>query len=207
MLLGLIEDTYIASPLRAAHQRWDLARFQRLTPIPPHSQVLDVGCGTGLGLQLLHTRAHAATLTGVDADAKQIARSRARLSRHHIPAQLHVADATALPLPAASFDVVTSFGCLHHLPNWQTALTDWARVLKHGGLLYLHEYYAPLLHNPLFNALLPHPPHRFTHAQLLAELPHHGFTVLAHKSHLGGPTSALTGDIVARHTNQPLPYE
>lgn len=203
MLLGLLEDTYIASPLRTLHQQWDLTRFQRLVHIPPHSHVLDVGCGTGLGLQLLHTHARAATLTGVDASAQQIARSRARLTRQHIPAQLQVADATALPLAAASFDVITSFGCLHHLPQWQNALTDWARVLKHGGLLYLHEYYAPLLHNPLFNALLPHPPQRFTHAQLLNELPQHGFTVLAHQSHLGG----LTGDIVARHTNQPLPYE
>ena len=159
--------------------RWDASRRifagderryldTMLAAAPAGSTILDLGCGPGHGLLYAHQHFKPATLTGVDADPRQLVQARIQATRHQVPAQLHTADAANLPLPAASYDVVLSLGCLHHVPSWPKAVAECARILRHGGLLYLHEYYAPLLHNPFMHLLCPHPPHRFTHAQLLA---------------------------------------
>ncbi|NJN99912.1 MAG: class I SAM-dependent methyltransferase [Anaerolineales bacterium] len=45
------------------------------------------------------------------------------------------ADAETLPFDAASFDLVTCRLALHHFPNPRQALSEFARVLKPGGVL------------------------------------------------------------------------
>lgn len=44
-----------------------------------------------------------------------------------------------LPLDDASFDLVTCFGVLHHIPNVSFVLRELARVLAPGGFLMLRE--------------------------------------------------------------------
>ena len=40
-------------------------------------------------------------------------------------------------LPNESFDFVYSSHCLEHLPDIKLALTNWVRILKRGGILYV----------------------------------------------------------------------
>lgn len=44
-----------------------------------------------------------------------------------------------LPLDTNSFDLVTAFGVLHHIPNVSAVLGELARVLRPGGLLAIRE--------------------------------------------------------------------
>jgi ubiquinone/menaquinone biosynthesis C-methylase UbiE len=194
MLLRTFERFYVNSWLRHRVQRpIELAIFNRLHPFPHHAHWLDVGCGNGRALRALAARVAPLGLTGVDADAAQIERARATLKRANISAVLQVADAANMPLPAQTYDAVTGFGVLHHLEHWPKGVVEIARVLRHGGVYYGLEFYAPLLENPLFQKLFPHPAHRFTHSQLCAELEKRGLRVMAEK-----PIFGLMGFIVAR---------
>jgi SAM-dependent methyltransferase len=48
-----------------------------------------------------------------------------------------IADAERLPYPDRSFDLVAGHAVLHHLPDPPAALTEWHRVLRPGGVLFL----------------------------------------------------------------------
>jgi SAM-dependent methyltransferase len=44
-----------------------------------------------------------------------------------------------LPFESATFDLITCFGVLHHIPNVSYVVSEFSRVLKPGGLLLLRE--------------------------------------------------------------------
>jgi SAM-dependent methyltransferase len=44
-----------------------------------------------------------------------------------------------MPFDDASFDLVTSFGVLHHIPNVTTVVNEVVRVLRRGGLFVVRE--------------------------------------------------------------------
>ncbi|MDX6242678.1 MAG: hypothetical protein QOE76_401, partial [Frankiales bacterium] len=44
-----------------------------------------------------------------------------------------------MPFDTASFDLVTSFGTLHHIPNVSTVVAEMARVTRPGGWLLIRE--------------------------------------------------------------------
>ena len=101
-------------------------------------RVLDVGCGPGNLLVALSTDTPK-LLVGVDVDAiflgfgsSQIEKSVENPST--TPALLHAALPT-LPFADASFDLVTCFLVMPHVPDDSVALTELARVLKPGGTL------------------------------------------------------------------------
>lgn len=95
-------------------------------------RVLEVGCGTGLILGRVRSRA--AYATGVDISAGMLRKAAER--------SLHVVQgsATALPYADASFDCVYSFKVLPHIADIRAALAEMARVTRPGGHV-LAEFY------------------------------------------------------------------
>lgn len=57
-----------------------------------------------------------------------------------------VSDISDIPLPAASFDVIMCTEVLEHVPSPVSALTEFGRLLKVGGLLILTAPYCSLTH-------------------------------------------------------------
>lgn len=86
-----------------------------LDAVPSHtSRVLDVGCGDGLLLQRLATRAE--HVTGIDPDESALAQARARLS-DSAKVQLILGDfLTSTELEKPGFDLITCVAALHHMP-------------------------------------------------------------------------------------------
>jgi ubiquinone/menaquinone biosynthesis C-methylase UbiE len=80
------------------------------------------------------------TLTDYDDDMVDIARH--LLAAFGDRAHAKRADATRLPFPDGSFDVVLSFIMLHHVIDWETALAEAARVLRPGGRLIGYDLLA-----------------------------------------------------------------
>jgi SAM-dependent methyltransferase len=110
-----------------------MARWTRaLAALPFHSgAVVDIGCAFGHATRLL--RRHGYTAVGVDASAEYIARAR----RADPQGCYLCCDATAVPLPAATFDGALLLDVLEHLPDARAALAETARLLRPGGTLVL----------------------------------------------------------------------
>jgi ubiquinone/menaquinone biosynthesis C-methylase UbiE len=63
-----------------------------------------------------------------------------RLARkRHLNVDFFVGSLIDIDTPDQTCDAVFIFGVLHHIPIWQTALGEVARVLKPGGALLVEE--------------------------------------------------------------------
>jgi SAM-dependent methyltransferase len=95
--------------------------------------VLDVGCNTGYGT--VHLLPAARRVVGVDVSPRAI-----ELAQQRAPGgspEFLVTSGGALPFPDASFDLVTSFQVLEHVPDPSPYLGEIRRVLRPGGTLIL----------------------------------------------------------------------
>ncbi|HTP13772.1 MAG TPA: methyltransferase domain-containing protein [Bacteroidota bacterium] len=107
-------------------------------------KLLEIGCG--LGTDLLQFARGGALVTGVDLTPASIELVKKRFALYELPVRAQVADAEHLPFSDNSFDVVYSFGVLHHTPNTQQALDEVYRVLKPGGRLMIMLYHRRSMH-------------------------------------------------------------
>ena len=106
--------------------------------------LLEIGCG--LGTDSLQFARGGALVTGVDLTEQSIELARRRFEMYGVPGTFQVADAEQLPFPDASFDVVYSFGVLHHTPDTPRAVREVARVLKPGGEIVIMLYHRHSTH-------------------------------------------------------------
>jgi SAM-dependent methyltransferase len=93
--------------------------------------VLEVG--VGLGTDFVRFARAGAVLSGVDLTEASVALVRRRLELEGLEARVEVADAEHLPFDDGSFDLVYSWGVLHHTPDTSAALGEVHRVLAPGG--------------------------------------------------------------------------
>lgn len=103
--------------------------------------VLEVGVGAGTDfVQWVRAGARA---TGVDLTPAGVALTEERLALEGLKARVLVADAERLPFADASFDIVYSYGVLHHSPNTEAAVREVHRVLRPGGVARVMIYHEP----------------------------------------------------------------
>jgi hypothetical protein len=112
--------------------------------------VIDVGCGDGwLTRWLTGAGAH---VTGIEVSPRQLAKARAvqPVADEHYMTGI----AEDLPLRNHGADIVIFYNSLHHVDalGQPWALKEAARVLKHGGILYVSE---PLPEGPYFQLMRP----------------------------------------------------
>lgn len=91
--------------------------------------ILVVGCGSGQEAGVL-ARAFGADTIGIDL-GDQFDHAEAT------PAVLKTMDAQQLGFPDAMFDLVFSFHALEHILDPRRALSEMARVLRHGGTYFI----------------------------------------------------------------------
>jgi ubiquinone/menaquinone biosynthesis C-methylase UbiE len=106
-------------------------------------RVLDVG--VGMGADYLEWLKAGARATGVDLSPASLESARRRCELTGYQADLRVADAEHLPFPDNTFDVVYSYGVMHHSPDTAQCLREAARVLKPGGQVRIMLYHHPSL--------------------------------------------------------------
>jgi SAM-dependent methyltransferase len=116
-----------------------LARSLALAALRPGLVVVDVGAGRGEATT--HAARRGAHVTALDFSPGSLTLTRATVDRAGgAGVGLVAADATALPLPAASADRVLLLDVLEHLTRDQAAATlaEIARVLRPDGYLVIH---------------------------------------------------------------------
>jgi len=115
------------------------ARTIACTPVRAHARILDVGCGTGVLLDVLARAPVPLRLSGVDLTPRMLAAAGRRLAG---AADLAIGDAARLPFDDGTFDVVVSSSVLHEVPRPGEALDECARVLAPGGTLVVTDWRA-----------------------------------------------------------------
>jgi ubiquinone/menaquinone biosynthesis C-methylase UbiE len=101
--------------------------------------VLEVGCGSGIAVQLFAEAG--ANVTAVDLTPWAVATTRRRMDAFGLAADVREADGESLPFEDGSFDLVFSWGVIHHTTDMQAALGELIRVLRPGGRLVLMLYH------------------------------------------------------------------
>jgi len=100
-------------------------------------RVLEVGCGRGVGAQIILERFGAASIEAIDLDPKMIECARRFLGESVMArVRLNLGNVTHIQASDASFDAVFDFGAIHLEPDWPVALAEVRRVLKPGGKFF-----------------------------------------------------------------------
>lgn len=94
-------------------------------------RVLEIGVGLGADHQRFAEAG--AVLSGIDLTERAVEHSRRRLAAFDLTSDLTVGDAENLAFSDEIFDVVYSWGVLHHSPDTPRAVAEVWRVLKRGG--------------------------------------------------------------------------
>ena len=102
-------------------------------------KLLEVGCGIGVDSIQLAKAGFDVTAVDLTENALAVAREYAQHAGVYdrLPAR---ANAESLDFPDATFDVVYSFGVLHHTPDIEQAVSEVHRVLKPGGKALIMLY-------------------------------------------------------------------
>lgn len=101
-------------------------------------RVLEVGTGVGTDARLMI--AQGASYCGINVDAGSARITHRALEVFGLCGEVRQASALEIPYPDASFDIVYSFGVLHHIPSVGDAVIEINRVLKPGGRLVVMLY-------------------------------------------------------------------
>ena len=95
------------------------------------TRVLEIGVGLGADHQRFAEAG--AVLCGIDLTARAVSHTRRRLAAFGLASSVLQADAESLPFADEQFDVVYSWGVLHHSPDTPKAVAEVRRVLRRGG--------------------------------------------------------------------------
>jgi SAM-dependent methyltransferase len=112
----------------------EFAGFARSTGL----RTLEIGVGLGADHQSFVEGG--AEMYGVDLTPRAIEHTARRLALFGLQSRLAVGDAENLPFPEDSFDLVYSWGVLHHSPDTPKAFKEVQRVLRKGGTARIMVY-------------------------------------------------------------------
>ena len=158
MLLNRIEYALMNNAVRAAIQRHVEARgLLRMGGAMRGGRALEIGCGRGVGTELVLQVFGADTVDAFDLDPRMVALAQRRLARFGSRVRLWVGDASAISTPDAAYDAVVDFGIIHHVPDWRRAVAEVHRVLRPGGQFYAEEVLRSFIVHPIIRRVLEHP--------------------------------------------------
>lgn len=141
------ERLYLAEMTREGYEAQAAARY-RLEPYirefaefdqQAGKKVLEIGVGLGADHQQFAQGG--AILTGIDLTERALEHARRRFELFQLKSTLNTGDAEQLPFPDQTFDLVYSWGVIHHSPNTPKAVQEIYRVLKPGGACKIMIYH------------------------------------------------------------------
>jgi SAM-dependent methyltransferase len=130
-LLRYLEVYYISSRWSEYRKYISSLIFRRFNQVK-NLKILDIGCGPLPSLPAVFTTYP--DYIGIDISKKCILHFHKEAKCDAV-----VGDCENIPFRDNSFDLIISFGALHHLPDPFTTVLEIERVLKSGGLFIAHE--------------------------------------------------------------------
>ncbi len=157
---------FLESFPKTADQFWTASKFRykyhyHLPPLfdeiaesHPGGKLLEIGCGMGSDTAEWAKRGLAVTAIDLTEPALECTKLRFKLCG--LRANFILGNAESLEFPDNTFDIVYSFGVLHHSPDTGKTIEEVRRVLKKGGLTLIMLYHRRSL-NYLVHRLLNYP--------------------------------------------------
>ena len=179
MRMNAAETALMNNPVRAGIQRHYEGRLlQRLGGRTPGARVLEIGCGRGVGTEIIVERFGARHVVAADLDPAMVHVARTRLIGQRPRVALTLGDAEHIAAPDESFDAVFDFGIIHHIPNWRAAVAEVHRVLRPGGRFFFEEVTSHALARWSYRTFLEHPDQdRFSETEFVDEVERQGLAV------------------------------
>jgi malonyl-CoA O-methyltransferase len=115
-----------------------LERLDYVTQAP--ARILDVGCGPGRASAALKRKWPKAQVIALDLALPMLREARKRAGSWRPRFARVNADATALPLPDASVDLLFSNLCIQWVADLPALFAEWRRVLVPGGFVSLATF-------------------------------------------------------------------
>ena len=106
---------------------------QIVSKIPQNGDVLDIGCGSGVFLQIIAARE--GKTIGVDYSPAMLDEARTNLGKLAFKVDLRLGAMEHLPIGDSSVDITVAYMVMHHIAQPKEALREVFRVLKSGGRL------------------------------------------------------------------------
>jgi ubiquinone/menaquinone biosynthesis C-methylase UbiE len=125
----------------AAFMPWQRIPFDPLIDFDAlrGQDVLEIGVGAGTHAELLSR--HARTFTGIDLTEAAVNATSRRLALRGLPGRVVRMDAEAMQFSDDSFDLIWSWGVIHHSSNTRRVLEEMRRVLRPGGRATVMVYH------------------------------------------------------------------
>ena len=180
MKMNYLEKLAMNNPVRTLIQRhFEAPLLERLGGRLEGLEVLEIGCGRGVGTQRILERFGARKVSAMDLDESMLQRARRRLAHYSTDRlDLRLGDVTHLEAGDQAFDAVVTFAAIHHVPEWQAAVAEIFRVLKPGGRFFFQEVTAQWILRWPYRTLFEHPmENRFSGPEFVAELERQGIEV------------------------------
>lgn len=142
------ENLYLRGSDRDAYESQARERYELEPYIPDFAgfdrargkRILEIGVGLGADHQRFAQAG--ADLAGIDLTERAVEHTARRLAAFGLSSRLAVGDAERLDFPDDSFDLVYSWGVLHHSPDTSKAVSEVRRVLKPEGRANVMIYHA-----------------------------------------------------------------
>ena len=141
------EELYLTGEDFASYRAQAEARFR----LEPHilefaqfesskgKKVLEIGVGLGADHQRFAQAG--ADLHGIDLTERAVEHTRRFIELSGQKSNLRVGDAENIDFPNQHFDIVYSWGVLHHSPDTPRAIAEVYRILKPGGIARIMIYH------------------------------------------------------------------
>lgn len=107
---------------------------EAINRLPKNARVLDLACGNGYGTFLISDYTSEMVIGG-DLDKTAIRNCKKLFQKSNLVYKQ--IDATNIPYEDQSFDCVISFETIEHTKEYKKVLTEFNRILKPGGKLFL----------------------------------------------------------------------
>jgi ubiquinone/menaquinone biosynthesis C-methylase UbiE len=107
------------------------AAYVQAARLSENKRVLDLGCNTGYGAEILSRVAK--EVVGVDVSEKAISAAQDRYG--HLGMKFQLTDGTRLPFENAEFDMIVSFQVIEHIVDYDVYIGELKRVVSPEGVV------------------------------------------------------------------------
>lgn len=137
-LEGFSKDDYLSQSRIRYELEPEILSFSQFETFKD-KKTLEIGVGLGSDHMLLAQSG--AILTGIDLTERAIGHTKRRFELLGLDSNLLRADAENLPFEDDTFDMIYSWGVIHHSPNTPQVVDEMHRVLKDRGICKIMIYH------------------------------------------------------------------